>query len=257
MNSTVVVIGLGEMGGVFSRGFLRCGHPVYPVTRHVDIREMARNVPEPALALVAVAENDLHSTLDALPSAWRDKVGLLQNELLPRDWQAHGLVDPTVVSVWFEKKKGQDYKVLVPSPTYGPGAALIEQALRSLDIPCWQVASEAELEFELVRKNVYILTTNIAGLVVGGNVNEMWSKHQHLARTVANDVMDIQFWLIGHELDREKLIAGMVEAINGDLEHKCMGRSAPARLERALQLADEAGLAVDRLREIQAQAAQS
>jgi hypothetical protein len=257
MKSPVIVIGLGEMGGVFSRGFLRCGHPVYPVTRRMDIEEIARSVPEPALALVAVAENDLHPTLDAIPEQWRNKVGLLQNELLPRDWQMHGIADPTVVSVWFEKKKGQDYKVLVPSPTYGPAAALIKDGLESLDIPSWQVASEAELEFELVRKNVYILTTNISGLIIGGNVNEMWSDHQELARAVANDVMDIQFWLIGHELDREALIAGMVEAINGDLEHKCTGRSAPARLQRALQFADEAGLAVAKLRDIQAQARQA
>ncbi len=254
MKSPVIVIGMGEMGGVFSRGFLRCGHPVFPVTRQIDVNEAARSVPDPALVLVAVAENDLHPTLDAIPSQWRDRVGLLQNELLPRDWQAHGLANPTVVSVWFEKKTGQDYKVLVPSPAHGPAASLLKAGLESLDIPCWEVASEAELEFELVRKNVYILTTNISGLVIGGNVNDMWSKHQDLARAVANDVMDIQFWLIGHELDRDALIAGMVEAINGDLEHKCMGRSAPTRLQRALQFADEAGLAVTTLREIKERA---
>ena len=45
----------------------------------------------------------------------------------------------------------------------------------------------------------------------------------------------------------------MVEGIKGDLQHKCMGRSAPARLARAIQQADQAGLKVPKLREIQAQ----
>ncbi len=35
---------------------------------------------------------------------------------------ARGFVQPTVISVWFEKKKGRDVKVLIPSPAYGPAA---------------------------------------------------------------------------------------------------------------------------------------
>jgi len=34
----------------------------------------------------------------------------------------------------------------------------------------------------------------------------------------------------------------MVEAFNGDTEHKCMGRSAPARLQRVLELAEHYGV---------------
>ena len=124
--------------------------------------------------------------------------------------------------------------------------------MESLGIPSWEVGNAAEIEYELVRKNVYILTTNITGLALppGTDVDAMWNEHQELARTIADEVMDIQFWLIGKKLDREKLIEGMVEGIQGDLEHKCMGRSAPARLQRNLGFADEAGLAVPKLREI-------
>ncbi|MDH5180854.1 MAG: hypothetical protein OEZ39_06285 [Gammaproteobacteria bacterium] len=250
MYEPIIVVGIGEMGGVFTRGLLRTGHPVYPVTRSTDIDHMAKTITDPKFVLVAVGENDLHPTLEKIPAVWRNKLGLLQNELLPRDWQAHNINNPTVVSVWFEKKKGQDYKVLVPSPVYGPHAAILENALTALEIPAWQVKNAAELEFELVRKNVYILTTNICGLVVGGNVDELWHKHENLAREVATEVMDIQEWLTGNKHDREKLIQGMVEGIKGDLEHKCMGRSAPGRLARAISHADEAGLAVPKLREI-------
>ena len=42
----------------------------------------------------------------------------------------------------------------------------------------------------------------------------------------------------------------MLEAFEGDPEHNCMGRSAPARLARALSQADAAALPVETLREI-------
>ena len=109
--------------------------------------------------------------------------------------------------------------------------------------------------FELVLKNLYILTTNIAGLRSGGTVDELWRHHQPLARAVAADVIDLQEALTGQRFDREALIEGMLEAFDGDPQHRCMGRSAPARLERALAHADRLGLAVPTLREIAAEQA--
>jgi len=85
---------------------------------------------------------------------------------------------------------------------------------------------------------------------VGRTVETLWNQHQDLARAVATDVMDIQDWLTDQHNDRNRLIAGMVKAIEGDLQHKCMGRSAPARLSNAIEMADEAGLQVPKLREI-------
>jgi hypothetical protein len=257
MNDPIVVIGTGEMSGVFTRGFLKLGYPVFPVNRNTDMEKMARALTAPALVLVAVGEADLHPVLEQIPAAWKDCLALLQNELLPRDWEAHGLQEPTVISVWFEKKKGQDYKVLIPSPTYGAGAPILERAMAALDIPTWEVGSHEEITYELVRKNVYILTTNITGLELppGTDVDTMWNEHQALARGIADEVMDIQEWLTATKFDREKLIDGMVEGIKGDLEHKCMGRSAPARLKRNLGFADEAGLEVPKLRAMAAKLA--
>ena len=252
MKQAIVIIGLGEMGGVFARGFLRAGYPVYPITRSMDLSAEAALIPEPALVLLAVGEGDLHASLESVPAQWKDKLALLQNELLPRDWLNTGYVQPTVISVWFEKKKGQDVKVLIPSPAFGPGADILIDAMTAIDVNARKVASAEELTYELVRKNVYILTTNIAGLECGGTVEELWSMHQDLACEVANEVIDIQQWLTDTELNRDRLIEGFVEGINGDLAHKCMGRSAPSRLRRALGFADEAGLAVPKLRAIQA-----
>ena len=248
--SEVVVIGLGQLGRVFAGGLLRTGHTVVPVNRGDDMFTVAHAHPDPELVLVAVAETDLHTVLAALPGAWRPRVALIQNELLPRDWQGQGYDDPTVISVWFEKKKGIDAKPLIPSPVAGPGAALLCRALASIDLPCREVASGDALLFELVRKNVYILTTNIAGLKTGGTVSELWGKHAAFARQVANEVIDIQDALTGVAHDREKLIAGMLEAFDGDPNHGCTGRSAPARLVRAIAHADEFGLTVPTLRSL-------
>ena len=244
----VVVIGLGQLGRVFAGGLLRAGCTVVPVNRGDDMAVLAQRHPTPELVLVAVAENDLHTVLAALPEPWKTRVALIQNELLPRDWQAHGYNNPTVISVWFEKKKGIDAKPLIASPAAGPGAALLCRALTSIELPCREVALGDELLFELVRKNVYILTTNIAGLKTGGTVAELWAQHEAFARQVANEVMDIQDALTSVQHDRDALIAGMLEAFDGDPAHGCTGRSAPARLARAIKRADAFGLAVPTLR---------
>jgi len=251
MKDPIVIIGMGEMAGVFARGFLRLGHPVYPVTRDMSLDTFASELPTPTLVLLAVGEADLHPTLEKIPTLWQGRLGLLQNELLPRDWHAHDLANPTVISVWFEKKKGMDYKVLIPSPVFGPKAELIADTLAAIDIPTTIPADTDQLCYELVRKNLYILTTNIAGLKVGGTVSELWENHQQLARDVAHDVMKLQAWLTNVDsVDEEKLIAGMLEAFDGDPEHGCMGRSAPTRLARALELADKAGIDVTTLKSI-------
>lgn len=249
MNKSVVVVGLGEMGSVFARGFLRSGYTVHPVIRGVAMQDVAAEVAQPELVLIAVGESDLHEQLASVPQAWKDRIVLLQNELLPADWKKYEL-DPTVISVWFEKKKGQDSKVIIPSPVFGKHAQLVADALASIDIAATVLADEAALLHELVLKNVYILTTNISGMEVGGNVGRLWDEHNAVAYDVASDVIRLQETLIGQTLDRHQLIDGMVKAFEGDREHMCMGRSAPARLQRALSLADEKGIKLSVLQKI-------
>jgi len=246
----VVLIGVGEMGSVFARGLLRLGHPVYPVTRDTDMDALARQVPEPAMVLVSVGEAALQDVLDGIPAAWRNRLALLQNELLPADFPQ--LEQPTVISVWFEKKPGQDAKVIIPSPAHGPNACLLHGALGTIGIPVKVLASDTELLFELVVKNLYILTSNIAGLRTGGTVSELWRDHQDFARQVATDVITLQEAMTGQCFVHEQLIAAMLTAFAGDPDHKCMGRSAPARLARAIEHAERLGIAVPTLREIAA-----
>ena len=253
MNKPVVIVGIGEIGGVFARGLLRSGYPLVPVNRQDNIGQLAEDYSDPQAVLLTVAEKDLHPALDSIPVAWRDRLCLVQNELLPRDWLAHGINTPTVTSVWFEKKPGMDVKPVVASPVFGPHADILTAALEALNIPATTLESADQLLFELVRKNLYILTTNIAGLVAGGNVSELWQNHRTLAIEVAEDVLTLQEHLTGQSLDNKALIDAMLVAFDGDPEHGCTGRSAAQRLQRALQLADEADLEGQTLRRIQAE----
>ncbi len=253
LNKPIIIIGMGEMSGVFSRALLRSGYPIYPVIRDTPINELSKRLSKPEMVLIAVGENDLDSVLKQLPEQWQDRVVLLQNELLPHNWKKHKLLSPTIISVWFEKKKGQDFKILVASPIFGPKAEILSSALKTLSIPTWIVANEEEMLFELVRKNLYILTTNIAGLDVGGDVNSLWYNNHELALRVFDDILLLQNHLTDQQHEREPLIEAVFEAINGDLSHKCMGRSAPDRLDRALDYAQKHQIAVPELRRISKQ----
>ena len=216
----------------------------------MDISFALQTVPDPDLVLVAVAEKDFADVLAEIPPQWHDRIGFLQNELLPADWQAYNISNPTVISVWFEKKKGQDYKVLIPSPVYGPRADLIADSLEQIHIPCKRLSDPEALLIELVTKNIFVLTINIAGLATGGVTGALWSEHNELARAVADEVIDLQEWMTGQTFKRDQLMDGLVKGINGDPHHKCTGRSAPARLKHVIELADKAGLEVPKIREI-------
>lgn len=248
MKKPIAIIGVGELGSIFARAFLRLGHPVYPVLRDSSTDEIAQAI-DPEFVLVATGENDLQSALETVPNAWKDRIILMQNELLPNDWMPHNFINPTIISVWFEKKKGMDSKPVISSPAFGPHAQTLVDALALLDIPAHVVDSESELLNELVIKNVYILTTNIAGLNLpeGATVDDLEHHHSDWMNQVADDVLSIQENLIGQPVNRVQMLEGMKKAFAGDPEHKCMGRSAPARLARAIKIAQERDISIPTL----------
>jgi hypothetical protein len=249
----IVVLGIGELGSVFARAFLKNNYPVYPVTRKTNIQELSTQI-NPEFILICTGEADLQTALTQIPTKWKDRVVLMQNELLPRDWELHNFINPTVISVWFEKKQGIDSKVLISSPTYGIKAQILVKSLALIDIPAHTLTNKNELLFELVVKNLYILTTNIAGLSIeqGANVDNLRKNHQPLMRDVIKDILTLQTHLTGKTFDKLALEKSMIKAFEGDLKHKCMGRSALARLDRALQLANKFSLKMPTLQKIKA-----
>ena len=246
-----MIIGMGELGELFARGFLKLGYPVYPVLRSMQLSTVVSAIPEPELVLLAVGEEDLHSQLDILPEDWRDRLAFLQNELLPRDWHHHNIADPTVIVVWFDKKKGRPFKALLPSYVSGPKAALITSSLQIIDVPCREISREQHL-YEMIRKNLYILTVNIAGLKMspGSTVSKLWADYREMTEILVKELLDIQEWLVQSKLPRDKLLAGMLEVFSADPEHICRGRTAPERLNRVLKFANIAGISVPMLQAI-------
>lgn len=249
MKKPIIIIGLGEMGGVFSRAFLKAGYPVYPVTRNTDMQALANQV-DAELVINATGENDLQASLSQMPKKWLEQCVLIQNELLPNDWLKQSIATPTVISVWFEKKPGMDFKVIVPSPAFGPHADTLKDALNTLNIAVDVQTNLTQMTFELVRKNMYILASNICGLAVQGNVGELKQKHSSLLNNVNQDLLKIQQHLTGQQFNESELFESVAVAFEGDLEHKCMGRSAPARLARALSIAQENNIEVSELQRI-------
>jgi ketopantoate reductase len=251
MSDTAIVIGVGELGGLFAQGLLRAGHSVVPIRRGDDLAKTAQRVPSPSVVLVAVGEDDLAPVLSALPAAWRPHVALLQNELVPPHWQQHDIPDPTVCVVWFEKKRGKPVTELLPSAVFGRNAQLLQSALHNVGIHCTQLTDRAALITALVEKNVYIWTTNLAGIQTGGDVGTLLSTHRDFALRVFDEVLELQQALTGQPLDRATLLAALDRAGEADPTHACTGRSAPRRLQRALAAAAGASLELPVLRGLQ------
>lgn len=247
-----IVIGLGELGKTFASGLLMQGSPVVPILRQHDLEQMAETYPTPSSVWVCVAEKDLPNLLARIPVVWQDRLVLIQNELLPNDWQQHGLTNPTIISVWFEKKVGKTHQVVLPSVVYGPLAELVMAVYSKLGLPARTLTNEDELLYELVLKNLYIQTSNIAGLAVGGSTSELVEQHPHLMQAVATDVIALQEALTQRSFDHLQLMESLKAAFYGDPHHACMGRSAPARLQRALTLADQHQLALPTISTIKA-----
>lgn len=254
MAPPVAIVGIGELGGVFARGLLRTGHPVFPVTRAYDARSVSAQLPDPAHVLVTVGEAELAPVVSDLPPAWRRRLGLVQNELLPCDWENWDK-GPTVAVVWFEKKPGRDVHHVLPTEIAGPQAEMLDAALRAVGVESRIIEGDDALLRSLVQKNVYILTTNLAGLAVGGTVRELLDRHHDLARRTARDVISLQAALAGHPLDEAALMTHFATAVHADPDHRCAGRSAPQRLARARANAQRLGVATPELDRIAALAA--
>ncbi len=252
MKPPIVIIGIGELGSEFARGFMRCGFPTYPVTRHMSIAQQAQAVPDPALVLVAVPENQLDPVLSNISDTWKERLCLIQNELLPPHWQQHNIENPTVAVVWFEKKPGLPLRNILYSPVYGPHAYVVTQALDEINIPTKNLSSSTDLIYELLRKSLYIFTVNICGLVENTSVKELWYHNTALANDVAHEIISILQTHANTQLPADKLIKGMIEGIDDCPDRKCLGRRANDRLKRALQHANTYQLSCPRLTSIAA-----
>lgn len=249
MRRPIGIVGLGQLGSMFGLGLIRIGRPVIPILRGDSIRDLVAHDPE--LVLVAVAENDLEAAIDAIPAPLRDRIALLQNELLPPDWARLGIADPTVAIVWFEKRRGRAPTVVRTTRIGGPHAELLVQALEKNDLPARRI-DPRDLAFELVRKDLYILGANLAGLAVGGTTGDLVTTHRELTLSILREVLAIDAARIGEPLPEEALIECALGDFAKEPGRSALGRIAKERLARTIARADAYGLAIPAIRKIAA-----
>jgi len=156
---TFAIVGLGQLGALFAELLEARGARVVRIARGTKM-DAARAIER---VIVAVGEDDLAPVLAALPEVWRDRVVLVQNELAPDAWRAHGIARPTVASVFFEKKRDRAARVVLPTPIAGPWAEALAALLNDAGLAAHAIDDDA-LPRALLDKNVYILTSNLAGL---------------------------------------------------------------------------------------------
>ena len=224
---TFAIIGVGQLGSLFGGLLVKRGARVVAIRRGYAI--------DPSLAadrvIVAVGEDDLAPVLSSLPTAWRDRVVLVQNELSPDAWLAHGITHPTVASVFFEKKRDRAPRVVLPTRIAGPWATLLAAMLNDEGLTAI-VIDERELPRALLDKNVYILTSNIAGLTApSGTTTSALLEVPQLERTcrIFADVLRVESARSNVEVDADDASAAMMRAFRADPDHVAAGRSAPAK----------------------------
>jgi len=248
----IVIIGMGQLGGIFSTGFLRLGHPVFPMLRGDQPFKLADEI-QPHMVVAAVGETDLDDLLNAVPEGWKDRILLLGNEILPANWLANNIQNPTVISVQFEVKPGQPVVVDRPSPVYGPQADLIIAALKRLSIPAIKINDLEAMTHHLVLKNLYILTLNLGGLATDATAGELLDQHQELTERVWTDLFELQQAMTEIRLDQTALMKQTMDYL-ALAPNRRAGRSAGARLARALDRAQALRIDVSTLTKIKQEA---
>ncbi len=240
---TAVIVGMGQLGRTLGEGLLMCGKTVTPILRGSAIDATVN----PQTVIVATGEDDLPGALDMLPRKWKVEptVVLLQNELLPPQWITQGVANPTVFVVWFERKPGKPITPLLPSIVYGPQQDVIKCAMDSLAIPCEIASGNTAMLTELIAKNAYIWTVNIAGLDVGSvTTGALLTDHASLVEALIEESIAVQEAIIGQNFDALDITRRIKQALTADPNHGAGGRSAKRRLERFLAYAEDVGVKV-------------
>ena len=248
----IAIVGQGQLGTLFGALLEARGASVLRLRRG-DVLDPHRALDR---VLVAVGEDDLDAVLASLSPAHRERVVLVQNELSPSSWRAHGIADPTVVVVWLEKKGDRPPRVVLPSPIAGPWAEELARVMNDAGLPA-EAIDRALLPAALLDKNLYILVSNLAGMVLPPGTTTAGLLELGALETtmrVFADVLAVESARIGIAADADLASAALLRAFLADPQHVATGRSAPKRLARTLARAERLGIEVPVLREIERRA---
>jgi len=245
-----LVVGMGQLGGIFSLGLLRRGYTVVPILRTTPIEHLSVQKYNPEVCVITVAEDELSHLLDGWARKYSDRWVLVQNELRPSVWERRGLQTPTIAVVWFEKKPGREARPIVSTPVHGPHAQLIVTALTALGLPAHVEPDSEQLLFELCLKNLYILSMNFVGLTFPEDVGTIWYDHRPYLDQICAEVLELEAAQMQRNLPTQSLCIELERLIVADPRHTAAGRSAASRLHRTRTTAQRLGIRTPTLDEI-------
>ncbi len=239
----VVVVGPGQLGRLFAGGALARGVRVTPVVRGVDPAGVLASMAAVPI-LVAVGEAELMPVLRGLPVDRRGDVILVQNEVFPADWQPL-VAEPTVAAVWLNAKPGRPVQVARPTAVHGRHATFLCALHEPLGIPCRVLTDAAALDMELVAKYALILAVNALGLRSDETVGAWLARDEPLVRGLVVDGRRLGEARLGHGLDDPATAEqAAFDGLRALASMPARGRTARARVERALALGRQLGVAL-------------
>jgi ketopantoate reductase len=244
----LVIYGVGELGQLYGAAALRAGIRVTPITRSSDPKAVLATVSSELPILVAVGESALDEVLAGLKGAARERLIVLQNELFPSQWRRHG-VAPTVLVPWLLKKRGMPLLVARPSPIYGKFAALVTELHDALGIPSTTLASAPELEQAIIEKYAFILAINALGMLRDRTLAVWLQEDPVLVRALTDEAAQLGAALCesNRQLDLSAARATVEGAMRALGAMTARGRSAQARVARALEHGQRLGIALPEL----------
>jgi ketopantoate reductase len=229
----LIIVGIGELGKLLGAGALRAGVRVTPVTRAQRLEDVLAQVGPDAPVLVSVAEDALDPLLAALKTARRRQIALLQNELFPSRYRAHGLA-PSVLVPWILQKRGLPTMVARPSPLFGPLADLFAEIFGALSLPHVRAHDEGELAQALVDKYTFILTINALGVSADRTLGTWLQEDPALVWDVCEDATRLGQALVEAPIDPARARLACDEGMHALAQIPARGRTARERLLRAL-----------------------
>jgi hypothetical protein len=242
----LAVYGLGELGQLYGAAALRAGYRVTPITRADDPQVALHGLPLDVPVLVAVGEASLDEVLTALGKSRGDAVILLQNELFPSLWRKHD-IQPTVLVPWLLKKRGTPLLVARPSPVLGRHAEVVLALHQALALPCDLLPHEHALHQALVEKYAFILTINALGLLRDRTLGLWLQEDPGRVAALARETAQLGAVLCESEVDLPRCERVVVEAMRALSTVSARGRSAEARVARAVSEGQRIGLELPEL----------
>jgi hypothetical protein len=238
-----VVVGLGQLGQLFSIGALKLGRRVSPLLRDSPTHVLD-NVDDATPILACTPETALADVVKRVPRARRDDLCLVQNELFPKVWRDAGLeVDPTVIVFWHAKKANKPILLGNPTQVHGRHAPFVKQVHEALQLPCEVLEDEAARDAALVAKFALILAINALGLVRDVTLGAWRDDDPATVDVMVDEARRLGEAHLGRAVDHaavRRLVQGEMDALR---EYPAKGRTAAARVQRAQ--ADAEALGVD------------